>query len=50
MITWVTISLQVIAVDFETATGTHLQVAGLVDLKRESTSVGVTTFLVNMEC
>jgi hypothetical protein len=37
-------------VDSRTATSTDLQVAGLVELQRESTGVGVNTFLVKREC
>ena len=37
-------------VDFEIAIGSDLQIAGLVELQRESTGVGENIFLVKREC
>lgn len=46
MIAWMSVSFQETIVEFETIEGMDLQVAGLMELQRESTSVGVNTFLV----
>jgi hypothetical protein len=50
VIAWLTTLLQMTVVDSGTTTSTYLQIAGLVELQRESTGVNVNTFLVKREC
>jgi hypothetical protein len=47
---WVIVPFQKTMVDSKTATGSDLQMVGLVELQREKTSVGENTFLVKREC
>ena len=47
---WVTFPFQGPVIDSETTADSNLQMAGLVEMQREKTSVGESTFLVKREC